>query len=112
VTGQTEELLGWEGRDTREGRFQGGAKWHPSKEIAVMDFSTRRGPAVIAVWIHGKGVKLIHKTEFLEMLEKRKLKMSSRSTGIDIQDMKCVATCGKCLSLAVPRRQTLPAECG
>ena len=88
VKAQTEELIGWEGRDTREGRFQGGAKWHPSKEIAVMDFSTRRGPAVIAVWIHGKGVKLIHKSEFLEMLEKRKLKMSSMSTSIDIQDMK------------------------
>lgn len=83
---QSEELLGWGGGDY-EGRLVG-TLWHPSKEIAAMSLSTRRGTASLIVWSHGSGTQMIHKDRILDLLQKKKIKANPLMSFISEDQMK------------------------
>ncbi len=87
VQNQTEEILGWPQKDW-EGRFLGEGLWHPTKEVALVSFHTRRGPASLCVWTHGKGVKVVGKSSFMDLLQKKKLSFHEGMFSLNTEDAK------------------------
>jgi hypothetical protein len=76
TTTHTEELLGWKEEDSGwlapawgNSPLAGAARWHPKKDIVVLDIIEDRRASTIWAWQHGRGLRKLAQARVLKLLK-------------------------------------------